>query len=143
MLVWPGAADLSSSWCAGGGIQNENYASLTLALPAARFLHWRWACTSLQLARQRLRRLVARLHLLRRRVSARLTEEPVQQRGCDRSARRLPACPDLALRAALLEEHLDALDDGAARCEGLGDKCRVARDVGGLEARGAQSREQP
>jgi len=33
----------------------------------------------------------------------------------------------------LLEEHLDALDDAAARLERLRDEGGVARDVGGLE----------
>ena len=41
----------------------------------------------------------------------------------------------VSVAAPLLEEHLDALDDAAARLERLGDEGGVARDVGRLETR--------
>ena len=48
----------------------------------------------------------------------------------------------VSVAAPLLEEHLDALDDAAARLERLGDEGGVARDVGRLETRRLEAAEE-
>ena len=89
-----------------------------------------------------LRRLVSRRHLRRCRVRRCRGEERVEQSRGDVGARRRLAGPESTLRAALLEEHLDALDHPAAGFQRLRHERRVPRNVRRLQANGAQLGEQ-